>query len=50
YIDRKSDSPGEAMCLDDNLLMTVHDYRDAIYGGLLAHKRVVQRLQLAAAE
>ncbi|EEQ98006.1 mapk, putative [Perkinsus marinus ATCC 50983] len=45
-----ADSPGEAMCLDDNLLMTVHDYRDAIYGGLLAHKRVVQRLQLAAAE
>ncbi|KAF4656005.1 hypothetical protein FOL47_009196 [Perkinsus chesapeaki] len=31
--------------LDDNLLVTVHDYRDAIYGGMLGFPGVIKRLQ-----
>ncbi|KAF4710437.1 hypothetical protein FOZ62_004974, partial [Perkinsus olseni] len=37
----------EGTKLDDNLLVRVHDYRDAIYGWMLGHPRVVERLREA---
>ncbi|KAF4745159.1 hypothetical protein FOZ62_026036, partial [Perkinsus olseni] len=47
YTEKDANDSEEATKLDDNLLVRVHDYRDAIYGGMLGHPRVVERLREA---
>ncbi|KAF4686842.1 hypothetical protein FOZ60_004766 [Perkinsus olseni] len=47
YAEKDANDSEEGTKLDDNLLVRVHDYRDAIYGGMLGHPRVVERLREA---
>ncbi|KAF4660220.1 hypothetical protein FOL46_006217 [Perkinsus olseni] len=47
YTEKDANDSEETSKLDDNLLVRVHDYRDAIYGGMLGHPRVVERLREA---
>ncbi|KAF4686159.1 hypothetical protein FOZ60_005599 [Perkinsus olseni] len=47
YAEKDTNDSEEGTKLVDKLLVRVHDYRDAIYGGMLGHPRVVERLREA---